>query len=96
MQEIQVTTVITVKENGENESDVTKHVGTEDKEETEDRTMAAGQITAEISKENAERYAVVSNLATVCEYLTDSEIIKIKLIIKRAETRKDIVEGENV
>lgn len=94
MQEIQVTTTVTVKENGKIKSEITKHVGVEDKKETENSAVAAGQPMAEISKENVERYAVATDLANVCEYLEDSEIIKIKLIINKAEKRKRSVEDE--
>lgn len=42
----------------------------------------------------AERYKTASDLATVCDYLEDSEIIKIRLIISKCETRKEKAENE--
>ncbi len=89
MLEIQVTTTITVKENGEIKAEVTKHTDTESDAEQ----SAAGQGETKMQKEDEERYAAVSELANVCEYLTDSEVIKIRLMIKKAEERKMEVEG---
>ena len=43
----------------------------------------------EITEDEAERYAAASDLANVCEYLEDSEVIKIKLIIQKAQARKE-------
>lgn len=41
------------------------------------------------TEEQADRYAIASRLATVCEYLEDSEVIKIRLIIQKCEARKE-------
>ncbi len=46
----------------------------------------------EITEDEAERYAAASDLANVCEYLEDSEVIKIKLIIQKAQARKERAE----
>lgn len=43
----------------------------------------------EYTQEEAERYKTASDLANVCEYLEDSEIIKIRLIISKCEARKE-------
>lgn len=71
----------------------------ENKEEFD--TFMTGRNTTPITVENndieepqftpeeAERYKVASDLATVCDYLEDSEVIKIKLIIRRAQARKE-------
>ncbi len=46
----------------------------------------AGEETPEAE---ADRYAVASDLANVCEYLEDSEVIKIRLIVNKAQARKE-------
>lgn len=46
------------------------------------------------TKEQSDRYEIASDLATVCEYLEDSEIIKIRLIVSKCKTRKDRAENE--
>lgn len=46
------------------------------------------------TKEQSDRYEIASDLATVCEYLEDSEIIKIRLIVSKCKARKDRVENE--
>ena len=45
-----------------------------------------------MTEDEAERYAAASDLANVCEYLEDSEVIKIKLIIQKAQARKERAE----
>lgn len=95
MREIQVTTTIKVKENGE--------ILAEAQQETDmldNKTKRAAGHTAylnddeDITEEQAERYAVASDLANVCDYLEDSEVIKIKLIIQKAQVRKERAERE--
>lgn len=46
------------------------------------------------TKEQSDRYEIASDLATVCEYLEDSEIIKIRLIVSKCKARKDRAENE--
>lgn len=41
-----------------------------------------------LDPEEAERYAAASDLANCCEYLEDSELIKLKLMIQKCEARK--------
>lgn len=43
----------------------------------------------EITEEEAERQAAVSDLADICEYLEEKDVIAIKLIIQRARKRKE-------
>nr|DAM20951.1 MAG TPA: hypothetical protein [Caudoviricetes sp.] len=45
--------------------------------------------TDPLDPEEAERYAAASDLANCCEYLEDSELIKLKLMIQKCETRKE-------
>ena len=94
MKEIEVTTKITIKENGEILTEVKQTAGALDNESD----AAAGRIihsdNEEITESEAERYAVASDLANVCEYLEDSEVIKIKLIIQKAQARKERAERE--
>lgn len=56
----------------------------------EERNTEEPQYTPE----EAERYKVASDLATVCDYLEDSEIIKIRLIVSKCEARKESAESE--
>lgn len=95
MKEIQVTTTITVKENGETLTEVKQATGVPD----EESEAAAGyEIYAdddqEMTEEEAERYAVASDLANVCDYLKESEVIAIKLIVQKAQARKEREERE--
>lgn len=46
------------------------------------------------TQEQSDRYEIASDLATVCEYLEDSEIIKIRLIVSKCKARKDRAENE--
>lgn len=48
--------------------------------------------SGEMTEDEAERYAAASDLANVCEYLEESEVIKIKLIIQKAQARKERAE----
>lgn len=43
----------------------------------------------DMSEEEDDRYVVASDLANVCEYLEDSEVIKIRLIVSKAQKRKE-------
>lgn len=89
--EIEVTTKITIKEDGEILTEVKQAADTPDNESN----TTAGYIIHsdnDITEGEAERYAAASDLANVCEYLEDSEVIKIKLIIQKAQARKERVE----
>lgn len=88
MQQIQVTTTITVKEDGEIRAETTQTSGTSNNQKNESNAGADNDIT-NMTEGEAERYAVASDLANVCDYLDDSEIIKIRLIIQKAEARKE-------
>lgn len=62
-----------------------------------ERDAAAGldvNSDQEITEDEAERYAVASDLANVCDYLEDSEVIKIKLIVQKAQARKERAKNE--
>ncbi len=87
--ETQIT--ITIKQDGQ----IVAGLGTgSDAPENESNT-AAGYIIhsdEDITEEEEERYAVASDLANVCEYLEDSEVIKIRLIIQKAQMRKERAE----
>lgn len=86
MKEIQVTTTITVKGDGEILTETKQAAGTQGSESS---TAAALQQKSgeEITEEQEERYAVASDIAEVCDYLTDSEVIKIRLIVSKARER---------
>lgn len=51
---------------------------------------AAGETMTEAE---AERYAIASDLANVCEYLEESEVIKIRLIVSKAQARRERAEN---
>lgn len=87
-----MTTTITVKEGGEVITETKQVSGTHDN--VHDSVVTAGQneIT-DISEQEAECYAIASDLANVCEYLNDAEVIKIRLIIQKAEARRQREEG---
>lgn len=86
MKEIQVTTTITVKEDGEILAE-TKQAACAPDNESNAAAVLQQESVEEITEEKAERYAVASDLAEVCDYLTDSEVIKIRLIISKARER---------
>ena len=61
-------------------------------EETPENRRAAITDFSEIgemTEAEADRYAVASDLANVCEYLEDSEVIKIRLIVNKAQALKE-------
>ena len=79
--ETQIT--ITIKQDGEIKAEMT--AGTGEAEQAE-----AGTTTGEpLTEQEAEKFAIVSDLANVCEYLTDSEVIKVRLMINKAQARKE-------
>ncbi len=98
--EIEVTTKITIKEDGEILREVKQAAAMPMVPDNESKP-AAGYIIysddddEEITEQEAEQYAVASDLANVCEYLEDSEVIKIKLIIQKAQARKERAEHES-
>ncbi len=55
-------------------------------------TLQPGDVGREVTQEEEQRFAVASDLANVCEYLEDSEVIKIRLIVNKAQARKDRAE----
>lgn len=87
MKEIQITTTITVKADGEVLAETKQAAGTPDNESSAAAGDTVYSATEEITEEQAERYAVASDLAEVCDYLTESEVIKIRLIIGKAMER---------
>lgn len=92
MKETQIT--ITIKEGGE--ATVIQNIATGQAETPENELAAVvGEFDsgAPMSESEAQRYAVASDLANVCEYLEDSEVIKIRLIISKAQARKERIEG---
>lgn len=86
MKEIQITTTVTVKADGE------ILTGKEQEAAVAADDTVYYDDAKEITEDEAERYAVASDLANVCDYLEDSEVIKIKLIIQKAQARKERAE----
>lgn len=87
-------TKITIKENGEILIEVRQ--AADDVQQDNENDEEAGYTIysdddpddQELTEAEEERYAVASDLANVCEYLEESEVIKIKLIIQKAQERK--------
>ncbi|MCM1217237.1 MAG: hypothetical protein NC548_22280 [Lachnospiraceae bacterium] len=90
--ETQIT--ITIKQDGQ----TVAGLGVEKTPDNEGGAAAGYKIYSDDDKDitegEAERYAAASDLANVCEYLEDSEVIKIKLIIQKAQARKERAEKE--
>lgn len=83
MNEIEVT--VNINLNGEKIAGIT----------TGERTaemLPPGDAGREVTREEEQRFAVASDLANVCEYLEESEVIKIRLIISKAQARKERAE----
>lgn len=70
----------------ENEQEFNKFVAGINQPQTAGDTQDEERI---FTAEQADRYAIASQLATVCEYLEDSELIKIRLILAKCEARKE-------
>lgn len=51
-------------------------------------TLPPGDVGREVTQEEEQRFAVASDLANVCEYLEDSEVIKIRLIVNKAQGKE--------
>ena len=80
---------ITIEQNGQT---VVRLATGEETQENRAAENADFSERGEMTEDEAERYAVASDLANVCEYLEDSEVIKIKLIIRKAQARKERAE----
>ena len=89
MNEIQAEIKITIKENGETLTEVKQAAGSPNIESGTAAGYTIHSDNEEMTEDEAERYAVASDLTNVCEYLEDSEVIKIKLIIQKAQARKE-------
>lgn len=92
MKEFQVVTTITVRESGETIAKNNQAAGAPDNN-SEAAAGAYYSDNTEVTDSDMERYNLVSDLANICEYLTDSEVIKIRLIISKAQ--KNMKQGEN-
>lgn len=53
---------------------------------------AAGELP-EYTAEEMERINAASDLANVCEWLEDSEVIQLKLIVQKCQRRKERAEA---
>ena len=89
MKEVQVTTTIIIKEDGEVLTEIKQAAGAPGNESDVAAGCTIYSDDEEMTEDEAERYAVASDLANVCDYLEDSEVIKIKLIIQKAKARKE-------
>lgn len=80
---------ITIEQDGQTVAGLATGEETPENREAENADFSE---RGEMTEDEAERYAVASDLANVCEYLEDSEVIKIKLIIQKAQARKERAE----
>ena len=80
---------ITIEQDGQTVAGLATGEGTQENRAAENADFSE---RGEMTEDEAERYAVASDLANVCEYLEDSEVIKIKLIIQKAQARKERAE----
>lgn len=91
MKETEIT--IRIKEDGKVSTEVKQEAGAQDNESTAEAGYTIysddDPDDTEVSEEEAERHAIVSDLADVCDYLEEKEVIKIKLIIRKAQERKE-------
>ncbi len=96
MKEVQATIAITIKEDGETLTEINRAASIPANTPDNESEAAAGYIIhsddEEMTEAEAERYAAASDLANVCEYLEENEVIKIKLIIQKAQARKERAE----
>lgn len=83
MQETQIT--ITVRSDGSGDA---PHVTVNNAQQEQQN-----EEICNYTEEEQQRFAVASDLANVCEYLEDSEVIKIRLIVQKCEARKERDEG---
>lgn len=72
----------------ENEQEIRRFMGGRMSSEEELSEELAQDEEQEHTEDEEERFAVASDLANVCEYLEDSEVIKIRLIVAKCEERK--------
>lgn len=80
---------ITIEQDGQTVAGLATGAETPENREAENADFPQ---RGEMTEAEAERYAAASDLANVCEYLEDSEVIKIKLIIQKAQERKERAE----
>lgn len=97
MKEIEAAITIKIKEDGETLTEINRAASIPVNVPDNEEKAAAGYTIysdddKELTEGEAERYAVASDLANVCEYLEDSEVIKIKLVIQKARARKERAE----
>lgn len=81
--------IITIEQDGQTVAGLATGEETQESRAAENADFSE---RGEMTEDEAERYAVASDLANVCEYLEDSEVIKIKLIIQKAQARKERAE----
>lgn len=79
---------ITIEEDGKVEAQL--GIGTDEK--AQQQTIKPEIEEVEITAEEKERLDLASDLANCCEYLEDSEVIKIRLIIAKCQKRKEAEE----
>lgn len=77
---------ITIEQDGQTVAGLAVGEETQENKEAENVDFSDSEEMTEVE---AERYAVASDLANVCEYLEDSEVIKIRLIVSKAQARKE-------
>lgn len=55
----------------------------------EDKQQEQSVNMEELTQEEAERFETASDMANYCEYLEESELIQLKLLVAKCKARKE-------
>lgn len=55
----------------------------------EDKQQEQSVNMGELTQEEAERFETASDMANYCEYLEESELIQLKLLVAKCKARKE-------
>lgn len=55
----------------------------------EDKQQEQSVNMEELTQEKAERFETASDMANYCEYLEESELIQLKLLVAKCKARKE-------
>lgn len=72
------------------ETDDEKNVNVAKVEENIQKEWKQNEVNLEdLTEEEAERFEIASDLANVCEYLEENEVIQLKLLVAKCKARKE-------
>ena len=72
------------------ETDDEKNVNVTKVEENIQKEWKQNEVNLEdLTEEEAERFEIASDLANVCEYLEENEVIQLKLLVAKCKARKE-------